>query len=225
MRNNYIIKDAKIWTDYLDLLSYFKKDLSNAHFVCPKDLKKQHDIYVERKKKAMEIENMKHDYVRILKFLGEFNAENFRYPKSLAKEYRLLVERKKVVELERKQKLLDELKVKYEKFIQHFIDMQIQDKLIRIVPLQTVEEFKLEGETMHHCVYSNEYFKKNDCLILSARIEDKRLATIEINLKSMKMVQCRGEYNKVPEHYERIQRLVNKNIKQIQKRFELNQAV
>lgn len=225
MRNKYIVKDAKIWIDYLDLLKYFKKDLLNAHFVCPKNLKKQHDIYVERKKKAMEHENMKHDYIRILKFLGEFEAENFCYPRNLVKEYRILVDRKKIVEIERKQKMLDELKVKYEKFIQYFIDMKIQDKLIKIIPLQTVEEFKQEGEELHHCVYSNEYFKKDGCLILSARINDKRLATIEIDLKQMKMEQCRGDHNKVPQYYDRIKRLVNSNIKQIQKRFELNQAV
>ena len=72
--------------------------------------------------------------------------------------------------------------------------------------------------------YSNEYFKYHDKLILSARIKDKRLATIEINLNNMKIVQCRGDHNTVPEHYERIQRLVNRNIKQIKERFKLNQS-
>lgn len=224
MRNNYIVKDAKIWFDYLDLLRYFKKDLHSAHYICPKDLKKQHDIYVKRKKKVMQVEEMKHDYVRILKYLGEFDATNFSYPKDWVKQYRILVDRKKVVELERKQKMLDEMKVKYEQFIQHFIDIQIQDKLIRIVPLQTIDEFKEEGNELHHCVYSNEYFKYHDKLILSARIEDKRLATIEINLNNMKIVQCRGDHNTVPKHYERIQRLINRNIKQIKERFKLNQS-
>ena len=224
IRNKYIVKDAKLWFDYLDLLSYFKKDLHNAHYICPKDLKKQHDIYVKRKKKAMEVEAMKHDYVRILKYLEEFDAKNFSYPKDWVKQYRVLVERKKVIELERKQKMLDEMKVKYEQFIQHFINIQIQDKLIRIVPLQSIEEFKEEGNELHHCVYANEYFKYHDKLILSARIENKRLATIEVNLKDMKIVQCRGDYNSVPEHFQRIQRLVNRNIKQIKERFKLSQS-
>lgn len=224
MRNKFIVKDAKIWIDYIDLLRYFKKDLKNAHYVCPKNLKKQHDVYVKRKKKAMSIEEMKRDYIRILKFLDEFDATNFSYPKNIVRHYRVLVERKKIVELERKQKMLDELRVKYEKFIQHFIDMQIQDKLIKIVPLQTIDEFKEEGNELHHCVYTNEYFKYHDKLILSARIDEKRLATIEINLNSMKIVQCRGDHNTIPEHYERIQKLVNKNIKHITERFKLSQS-
>lgn len=224
IRNKYIVKDAKLWFDYLDLLSYFKKDLHNAHYICPKDLKKQHDIYVKRKKKAMEVEAMKHDYVRILKYLEEFDANNFSYPKDWVKQYRVLVERKKVIELERKQKMLDEMKVKYEQFIQHFIDIQIQDKLIRIVPLRSIDEFKEEGNELNHCVYANEYFKHHDKLILSARIEDKHLATIEVNLKVMKIVQCRGDHNSVPEHFQRIQRLVNRNMKQIKERFKLSQT-
>lgn len=50
-RNNYIIKDASIWTDYIDLLSYFGKDLRNAHYVCPKNLNKEHDILMKKKQK------------------------------------------------------------------------------------------------------------------------------------------------------------------------------
>lgn len=50
-RNNYIIKDASIWEDYLDLLVYFGKDVRNAHYVCPKNLKKEHDILMNKKNK------------------------------------------------------------------------------------------------------------------------------------------------------------------------------
>lgn len=224
MRNKYIVKDAKIWIDYLDLLRYFKKDLKNAHYVCPKDLKKQHDIYVKRKRRAMEVEEMKRDYIRILRYFGEEIGKNFVYPKNLKKEYQLLVERQKLDKLEKKQKELEEFEVKYRQFIEYFLNMSIKDKLINVVTLQTIDEFKEEGKELNHCVYTNEYFKKVNCLILSARIDDKRLATIEINLKQMKIIQCRGYNNTVPEHYERIQRLVNRNIKQIKERFKLNQS-
>lgn len=224
IRNKYIVKDARMWFDYLDLLSFFKKDLHNAHYVCPKNLKKQHDIYVQRKRRAMEVETMKHNYIRILQYFGEQIGKNFVYPKNLKKEYQLLVEKQKLDKLEKQKIELEEFQIKYKQFIEYFLNMSIKDNLINVVPLQTIEEFKQEGEELNHCVYVNEYFKKVNCLILSARIDDKRLATIEINLKQMKIIQCRGYSNTVPEHFERIQRLINRNIKQIKERYKLNQS-
>lgn len=51
LRNKYKIKDVKYYLDYLELLQYFGKDLRNAHYVCPKNLKKEHDLLVEKRRK------------------------------------------------------------------------------------------------------------------------------------------------------------------------------
>ena len=59
IRNNYTIRDATIWCDYIDLLRFFGKDLRNAKYVCPDNLKAEHDRYVAKKAKAdaqLEIE-------------------------------------------------------------------------------------------------------------------------------------------------------------------------
>lgn len=40
LRNKYRIKDVSMWFDYLKLLDHYHKDLHNAHYVCPKNLKK-----------------------------------------------------------------------------------------------------------------------------------------------------------------------------------------
>lgn len=59
IRNGYTIKDAVSWCDYIDLLRFFDKDLHNAKYVCPADLKAEHDRYVIKKAKAdalLEIE-------------------------------------------------------------------------------------------------------------------------------------------------------------------------
>lgn len=59
IRNNYKIKDATLWCDYIDLLRFFGKDLRNAKYVCPDNLKAEHDRYVAKKAKAdaqLEIE-------------------------------------------------------------------------------------------------------------------------------------------------------------------------
>lgn len=52
IRNGYTIKDATLWCDYIDLLRFFGKDLHNAKYVCPTDLKAEHDRYVIKKAKA-----------------------------------------------------------------------------------------------------------------------------------------------------------------------------
>jgi len=50
IRNGYNISDASIWCDYIDLLRFFDKDLHNAKYVCPADLKTEHDKYVVKKR-------------------------------------------------------------------------------------------------------------------------------------------------------------------------------
>ena len=45
LRQKYRIKDMGIWTDYLRMLDRCGKDLHNAHYVCPADLKAEHDKY------------------------------------------------------------------------------------------------------------------------------------------------------------------------------------
>lgn len=52
IRNGYRINDAKMWCDYIELLRIFGKDLHNAKYVCPANLKAEHDRYVRKKAKA-----------------------------------------------------------------------------------------------------------------------------------------------------------------------------
>ncbi|MBB4046455.1 hypothetical protein GGR06_004292 [Bacteroides reticulotermitis] len=52
IRNGYKIKDATLWCDYIDNLRFFGKDLYNAKYVCPTDLKAEHDRYMLKKAKA-----------------------------------------------------------------------------------------------------------------------------------------------------------------------------
>lgn len=220
LRNKYKVRDASIWFDYLDLLEYFKKDLNNAHYVCPKDLNKAHDIYVKRKRKIIDFERMQQDYISILKYFKEFQKEGFVFPKNLKREYQILVDRQKADRMAKKKKELDRENQKYRELIRPFLDMQICDKLIQIIPLQSLEDFVIEGDTLHHCVYTNGYYKKVDRLILSARMDEIRLETIEIDLNTMKVMQCRGIRNKDSEYHARILRLMNKNMHLIKERLK-----
>jgi hypothetical protein len=49
IRNAYKVDDTSIWCDYIDLLRCSGKDLHNAKYVCPADLKTEHDRYVQKK--------------------------------------------------------------------------------------------------------------------------------------------------------------------------------
>lgn len=55
-RNAYKVDDASLWCDYIDLLRFFEKDLHNAKYVCPADLKTEHDRYVQKKRDWQEKE-------------------------------------------------------------------------------------------------------------------------------------------------------------------------
>ena len=90
---------------------------------------------------------------------------------------------------------------------------------IEIKPLKSYEEFIDEGEKMHHCVAT--YFGRPGSLILSAREKGKRLATIELDTKNFNVVQCRGACNQVPEKYDFLIDLLNRN-KRLFKRANKN---
>lgn len=51
-RHGYLIRDAQLWFDYLDLLSYFGLDTHNPRYVCPADLREAHDRLAAKKDKA-----------------------------------------------------------------------------------------------------------------------------------------------------------------------------
>lgn len=59
-RNRYIVRDAQLWCDYIRMLRQVGRDTHNAHYICPRDLKKAHDALsdrihrAERKRRAAE---------------------------------------------------------------------------------------------------------------------------------------------------------------------------
>jgi len=67
IRNKYKVKDASMWVDYLDLLVYFNKDLRNKKYVCPSNLKKEHDRLVEKKRNITRKQKLQKQRADILK--------------------------------------------------------------------------------------------------------------------------------------------------------------
>lgn len=82
-RHKYKLKKDNIsdWVDYVKLLIYFKKDIHNPVYVCPKDLHVEHNRLVQKKsrtdaqnalrKKAGDIEKEEGNYQKLVgKFFG-----------------------------------------------------------------------------------------------------------------------------------------------------------
>lgn len=81
------------------------------------------------------------------------------------------------------------------------------------MPLRGVSDFYDEGNAMHHCVYSMEYFKKELSVILSARTDDgKRVETVEYDMVNNKVLQSRGKFNKLTEFHDSIIESVNNSM-------------
>ena len=81
------------------------------------------------------------------------------------------------------------------------------------------DDFLEEGKAMHHCVYTNEYYNQDNTLILSARIDGKRIETVELSLDTFKVVQSRGVCNSNTEYHDRIINLVESNAELIRQRM------
>lgn len=183
MRNKYMIKDAGIWYDYLDLLRYFKKDLHNAKYVCPKNLNLEHDRLMKKKRAILRVQEQ---------------------------------ERERLQTIKRQQKL-EQAIIEYVERNKKFFDLEFSTGNISIKVLQSIEEFKEEGDELKHCVYTNEYYLKEKSLILSAKVDGKRAETIELKLPELKIEQSRGLSNKSTEYHDQILNLVKKNLGVIKK--------
>ena len=79
IRNNYPICDTSIWCDYIDLLRFFRKDLHNAKYVCPADLKTEHDRYVRKKKDLQERTAKEEVKKKLLEDTACFNEMKSRF--------------------------------------------------------------------------------------------------------------------------------------------------
>lgn len=112
-----------------------------------------------------------------------------------------------------------EKNLRYQKeFEEHkarFFDLLFREKELVIEPLKSVDEFRVEAESLGHCVYSNDYFTRKESLMLSAKVNGERTETIEFSLSELEILQARGRGNKATKYNQRIINLINDNIPRI----------
>lgn len=71
IRNNYIVRTAETWVDYLEMLKRDGRDLRNAHYVCPANIKEAHDRLVRKFNRIRENEK-KEKLRKVAASYGEF---------------------------------------------------------------------------------------------------------------------------------------------------------
>ncbi len=188
IRHKYQIKDPSLWYDMLNAMSYLGKDVLNPKFICPENLKKSHDEWIAKKQAKEAQEARRRELERQM-------SEEERYLKNLKRARR------------------DERR--YKKAMSRFFDLKFIDNEIVIKPLISVKEFLEEGRALHHCVFTNQYYLRNDVLILHALVGDTSIATIELSLQDYSVIQCRGAHNSKPAMYDRIMSLIKKSTPKI----------
>ena len=200
LRHGFKIESLSNYLDYLRCLNRLKMDTRNPKYIAPADFTAAEE---EIRVKMQELYNR------------EYRERQLRWEQ----EER---ERKERMELEAKEE-----GAKLEKRMTRWAGFVITDGKIDITPLMNIQDFIDEGNAMHHCVFTNEYWKDKDCLILTARKDGERVETIEIDLLNYSVAQSRGKYNQPTEYHDEIVGMLCDNmdrIKKIQRKRKVAEA-
>lgn len=160
----------------------------------------------------------------LVRFFGkDLHNAHFVCPADLPAAHDLyMAKKRRHMQMERRQEERRKALEQEASFVEakgRFFGVEFSDGEICIKVLDSVEAIRQEGEAMHHCVFTNEYYLKADSLILSATIDGKRIETIEVSLKRMEVVQSRGVCNKNTPYHGQILKLMKGNMSLIRKRM------
>lgn len=157
------------------------------------------------------------DYINNLEFLGkDLLNPKFICPVNLNQEHHKVLHlaqnkiQKELYKKQEKERIQNE--IDFYKNKAKFFGIKFSDEIIDIKVLETIDEFKKEGQALNHCVYHNQYYNKPNSLILSAKINGQSIETIEVSLNTLEVIQARGIANKNSEFHDRIVNLVNSNM-------------
>lgn len=169
------------------------------------------------------------DYLDLLAWFGkDTHNAHFVCPDDMQGEHDRMSRKKVEVEarckaMEQRERLMKG-ETDYQKRMAPFIGVAFGGDAIQLHVLGSVQEFAEEGDAMHHCVFSNEYWsgeRHPESLIMSARDEKgRRLETVEVSLKTWKVVQSRGRCNQYTAHHEAIVSMVEEFIPELQRRAQ-----
>lgn len=164
------------------------------------------------------------DYIKMLERCGkDIQSPKYICPANLQEEHDRYM--RKVHILEDKKKRAEDIikarerEARFKEQKEKFFGIRINDGEIEIKVLESVEEYRREAESQHICLFSAAYDQRENSLIFSARINGRIIETIEVDLKTLRVVQSRGVCNQNTEYHDRIIRLINANTHLIKERI------
>ncbi len=191
-RHYYKINSLELWCDYLQMLNNLGQDIRNPKNICPADFIDAHDRAMRR----IEAKRMKE------------RTENERRWEAERRDR----EQRKLLEEKQRE---DDFKAMKSKFF----GLVISDNEITVKVLESIEEYYEEGKAQNICVFGAGYYTKAESLVLSARIGDRIIETVEVDLQTLRVVQCHGKGNLNTPYHDRIVDLVNSNAQLIKARM------
>lgn len=159
------------------------------------------------------------DYIGMLKRNCKYSVEQF-CPDNIQLAHDVLVKklREKRRRQEKKERMLkmESDGANYKERLSHLFDFVIKSKDgVVIRPLLSIQEFKEHGDILKHCVFENEYYNKQDSLVLGAFVNNTTVENIEVSLKFFKIIHLGGIENEPSIYRSSIKSAVNQNLKEI----------
>ena len=164
------------------------------------------------------------DYIKMLERCGkDILSPKYICPANLKEAHDHYV--KKARDIEAKAKRAEDIRkarereASFKEQKEKFFGIRINDGEIEVKVLESVEEYRQEAESQHICLFSAAYDQRESSLIFSARIDGRIIETIEVDLRTLRVVQSRGVCNKNTAYHDRIINLINANTHLIKERI------
>ncbi len=164
------------------------------------------------------------DYIKMLERCSrDIQSPKYICPAHLQEEHDRYVRKLQTIQEKAKKaediRKAQEREASFKEQKEKFFGIRINDGEIEVKVLESVEEYRQEAESQHICLFSAAYDQREDSLIFSARIDGRTIETIEVDLKTLKVVQSRGVCNQNTEYHDRIINLINANTHLIKERI------
>lgn len=154
--------------------------------------------------RQMSVQSEYRDYIRQLEKLDYPLNDYYKYPKNLTEAHDRISEEYLAMQNKIMQ---EENRKRQEKFESEFLPrlekMCWKDNKYLIRPLRNRTEFNNEGRNNHNCVAS--YYERategrtSIFVLRKVGAEEESFVTIEVDLKTVKLMQCYGKGNRLPE--------------------------
>ena len=164
------------------------------------------------------------DYIKMLERCGkDIQSPKYICPANLQEAHDRYMRKVHILEDKKKRaediRKAQEREASFKEQKEKFFGIRINDGEIEVKVLESVEEYRREAESQHICLFSAEYDRRENSLIFSARIKGRIIETIEVDLKTLRVVQSRGVCNQNTEYHDRIVSLINANAHLIKERI------